>query len=86
MLSAANRDPAAWADPETLILGRPGPANLAFGLGGHHCLGLGLAKLETCVAVEKFIQLPGPRLVSAAPTWRPLRTLRRLSHLPVVFN
>ena len=86
MLSAANRDPAAWPDPDRLILGRSGPAHVAFGAGAHQCLGLGLAKLETCVATKKLLQMPNPRLVSDRTTWAPLRTLRRLSHLPILFD
>jgi cytochrome P450 len=86
MIGAANRDPAAWPDPDRLILGRPGPGNVAFGGGTHQCLGVGLAKLETCVAVEKFLQLRNPRLMSCEQAWMPLRTLRRLSHLPVTFG
>jgi cytochrome P450 len=45
-LASANRDPAVYPDPHRWDAGRPRPTPLTFGLGRHHCLGMGLATLE----------------------------------------
>jgi cytochrome P450 len=45
-LAAANRDPAHFADPETLDLAREYAPHLAFGHGVHQCLGQQLARTE----------------------------------------
>ena len=45
-LPAANRDPAQFADPETLDVSRPYSPHLAFGHGVHQCLGQQLARIE----------------------------------------
>jgi cytochrome P450 len=62
-ITGANRDPAAFANPD---LYDPSRANagqhLAFAHGPHFCVGAHLARLETELAVAAIIKLPGLRL------------------------
>jgi cytochrome P450 len=55
MLSAANRDPRAYDDPDRVILDRDGVAHLAFGFGQHICLGFPLARTEGQVALPAVL-------------------------------
>ncbi|MDP1565286.1 MAG: cytochrome P450, partial [Polaromonas sp.] len=67
-IGAANRDPAQFANPEQLDLGRENNRHLAFGFGIHQCAGLSLARLEGRISVGRFLQrFPGYRL-TVAPT------------------
>jgi cytochrome P450 len=43
---AANRDPAAFTDPDEIRLDRSPNRHLALGLGAHYCIGAPLAKAE----------------------------------------
>ena len=82
VLGAANRDPARFADPDSLVLDRDGPAHLAFGHGPHFCLGAALARLQ---ATEAFARLAGPLSRSQPGSWTYTRgdshTLRQLTTL-----
>jgi cytochrome P450 len=53
--SAANRDPAVFADPHSLDLTRNPNPRLAFGVGPHICLGSHLAKLEMRVMLDDML-------------------------------
>ncbi|WP_411885219.1 cytochrome P450 [Polaromonas sp. YR568] len=67
-IGAANRDPAQFADPDTLDLARQNNRHLAFGFGIHQCAGLSLARLEGRIAIGRFLQrFPAYRL-TAKPT------------------
>jgi len=55
ILSAANRDPEVYAEPDRLMLGRDGPPHLAFGFGMHICLGFPLARLEGQIALPAVL-------------------------------
>jgi cytochrome P450 len=60
---AANRDPAVWDDPERFDPSRTSPPNLAFGHGGHVCLGQSLARAELRIVFPSlFARVPDIRL------------------------
>jgi cytochrome P450 len=62
-IGAANRDPAIFANPDRLNVGRTPNPHLAFGSGPHHCAGLNVARLEGRVAVQRFLtRFPNYRL------------------------
>jgi len=84
MLGAANRDPQQFKDPDHLNLARLNNAHLAFGAGGHFCIGSQLARLEGQVAILRMVQqFPRMRLTAQKPDWVPNFILRGLQALPV---
>ncbi len=63
ILGSANRDPAAYTDPEMFNIWRDPKPHVSFGTGPHMCLGMHLARMETRVAVNAlFDRLPNLRL------------------------
>jgi cytochrome P450 len=71
---AANRDPAHFADPDTLDLLRPASGHVAFGHGVHQCLGQQLARVELQVVLPALLtRFPALRLAIPAEDV-PLRT------------
>jgi cytochrome P450 len=56
-IASANRDPAAFDDPDLLRLDRPdAQRHLGFGSGLHYCLGAPLARLETQIAIAALVE------------------------------
>jgi len=68
---AANRDPAAFENPDVVQLDRARNRHAAFGLGRHRCLGSHLARMELRVALEEWLaRYPDFELADpAAVTW-----------------
>lgn len=84
LLGAANHDPARFAEPERLDIGRNPNPHLAFGSGIHYCLGAPLARLEGQIAIGTLIRrMPKLTLATEAPTYRDNFTLRGLHSLAV---
>ena len=69
-LSAANRDPAVFENPDRYDLERPnGRRHLAFAQGPHVCVGVHLARLEAREALGTVLEgLPRLRLDPGRPT------------------
>ena len=74
-ITAANRDPQEFANPDTFDLGRlNGRRHLAFAQGPHICLGVHLARLEARAAIDALLRrFPKLRLDVSAPS--PVRGL-----------
>ncbi|TDD93945.1 cytochrome P450 [Actinomadura rubrisoli] len=86
--AAANRDPAAFDDPETLDLARKDNPHLAFGHGLHRCVGAALARMELQIALATLTgRLPGLRLARPADQvpWHIDRFVRRPKELQVTW-
>lgn len=64
-ITAANRDPAMFEDPDRFDVSRRATATMAFGFGTHFCLGAHLARAEIEVSVRVLLErLPRLRLVA----------------------
>ncbi len=83
MLSAGNRDPAVFADPDRLDVTRANVKPLSFGGGVHFCLGAQLARLEGEVVFSTLLRrLPDLTLATLDPPWTENVFLRGLAALP----
>jgi cytochrome P450 len=86
VLAAADRDPARFAEPDVLDLGRAATGHLALGHGIHFCIGAPLARLEGRIGFERLLaRYPEAALASPAGTLRRHSGLimRGLYELPV---
>ncbi|MDE2779230.1 MAG: cytochrome P450 [Chloroflexota bacterium] len=81
ILGAANRDPAAFPDPDTLDIGRAAGNHLAFGRGIHYCLGAPLARMEGRIAFEAMLSRYRSLSLAEEPRYRNQVTLRGLETL-----
>ena len=82
-IGAANRDPAVFAQPDSLDVARKPNPHLAFGQGAHACSGMNVARLEARLALAGLVQrFPHLHLRGAPQRDRRVR-FRGLRHLPV---
>jgi pimeloyl-[acyl-carrier protein] synthase len=85
-LAAANRDPAAFPDPDRFDVSRDPNPHLSFAAGAHFCLGAPLARLHGEVALTTlFTRLPGlaaltpPDITASVP-------IRQIDHFTVTWR
>lgn len=86
-LSAANRDPRRFRDPDALDLTRDAGGHLAFGYGRHMCLGQHLARVELQAALAGLVRrFPTLRLAGEAPLHSGERFLYGVRRLDVTWR
>ncbi len=86
---AANRDPAAYADPDGLDIARSASNHTGFGVGIHYCLGAPLARLEARLAIMGLIESFPELELSTTPEaldWHPTMLSRGLIELPLALR
>jgi cytochrome P450 len=82
LVAAANHDPAVFAGPDDLDVGRRDNRHLSFSAGMHYCLGAALARLEGEVAFAALLRrFPHLDLTDPAPQLREHFVLRGLRSL-----
>jgi cytochrome P450 len=71
-LASANRDPAAFEEPDAFRLGRRNARDhVAFGAGAHVCPGAYLARMETRVVLETLLARTEKIALAPGYTWDP---------------
>ncbi|MGC9668939.1 cytochrome P450 [Planosporangium sp. 12N6] len=87
LIAAANRDPEVFDDPDRFDITRGSGRHLAFAAGIHFCLGAGLARLESAVALAAFARrVTAPRLLTPDVAYKENFTLRGPARLDIGFE
>lgn len=83
----SGRDPAAYADPDTIDLRRAPTRHLAFATGVHTCAGNALARREIRIALECWIKrVPAFRLDENDPPIAHAQLVWSIDKLPLVWS
>jgi cytochrome P450 len=83
----ANRDPRAFAYPDTFIPDRHPNLHLGLGVGIHRCLGAHLIALEAQVMLEEFLErIPNYSLDPSRPHSWAAGQVAGMSSVPIVFE
>ncbi|KHO18561.1 cytochrome P450 [Mycolicibacterium setense] len=84
MWGAANRDGEVFDAPSEFRPERPNvKAHLAFGKGGHFCLGAALARLEARIVISSLLSARTDIRPAGDAEWQPSLLVRRLRQLPL---
>jgi len=83
LFGSANRDPAAFQDPDTFDVSRDPNPHVTFGAGIHFCLGAALARLEAQILFATTLRRFPHLQLSTAPQWKPGYIIRGLEALHV---
>jgi cytochrome P450 len=84
VLSAANRDPERFPDPDRLDVTRDTAGHLAFAGGVHYCLGGPLARTEARIGLSMLLaRFPDLQVPSQDVEWRPVIVGREPTALDV---
>ena len=83
LLAAANRDPAAYPDPNRFDPTRKGAQNTSFGGGIHFCVGAPLARLELKIALEVLFERCPNLALEGAPQYGDVYHFHGLERLMV---
>lgn len=87
IIAAANRDPTVFAAADDLRLDRSPNPHLAFGGGGHFCLGAALVRSVGTLLLPQLLRaFPGMRGLLDNPTWDASLVPRRLRELPIALD
>jgi cytochrome P450 len=86
LLGSANRDPGAFAEPDTLDVGRTDNPHISFGAGVHFCIGAPLARVELQASFGALLDRTSSLELGSEPQRRPEFVIRGLADLPVVLT
>jgi cytochrome P450 len=86
LLGSANHDPAVFADPENLDVGRADNPHISFGAGVHFCIGAPLARVELQASFGALLDRTSSLELGGEPVRRPEFVIRGLADLPVVLT
>jgi cytochrome P450 len=82
-IAGANRDERAFPDPDRVDISRDTRHHIAFGLGGHHCLGAPLARLEGHLGLRTLFERCPDLEVTGDLSYEPRIASRSLTGLSV---
>ena len=84
LTGSANRDGAAFENPDTFDITRTGPRHASFGHGVHQCIGAELARMEASAIFTEALRALGTiKLAVSAPRYRTSTVIRGLAALPL---
>jgi len=83
--ASANRDEAAFDEPQRFKVDRTPNDHLALGFGPHYCLGANLARMEIRATLRRILErLPALRLAEGSePTFTPSALIDGIEEMPV---
>jgi cytochrome P450 len=75
VIGSANRDPRVFPDPDRFDIARDPNPHIAFGHGGHFCLGAALARMEARIALTDLLTRLRDIEPATTEPWPPRKAL-----------
>ena len=86
LLGSANLDDSEFSAANEVDFGRERNRHIAFGAGGHRCLGSHLARMELQVALEEWHKRIPDYAIKPGETPRYSPGIREVQYLPLVWE